>query len=130
MITTPIGSPSSWLASEITDGLQRLSVLGLARTPQPDILPITSRIWLSAVAPYTSWDRERDTPRIRDAFATLLANRTSWPAPRDFFDALPPRPEPVALPAPAPVISPENKLKLRLLQQRLKLWAKSHVISS
>ena len=24
MITTPIGSPSSWLASEITDGLQRL----------------------------------------------------------------------------------------------------------
>ena len=37
------------------------------------------------------FDEVLDGSRFRKAFVTLAATRTTWPAPRDFLDALPPR---------------------------------------
>lgn len=45
--------------------------------------------WLEAITSGRSWDQDRDTPRIREAFVTLARIRRQWPAPVDFLDAVP-----------------------------------------
>jgi len=57
--------------------------------------------WHEALTARRSWDRDRDTPRVRQAFVTLAATRRQWPAPADFVDALPPAPQLRALPKTA-----------------------------
>lgn len=121
---------ASWLADEITDGLQRLSALCLQRAPHPDVLPITNRVWFSAVAPHTTWERERDIPRIRAAFRRLIETRTTWPAPRDLLEALPERPQPKALPPPPPVLTEQARLQIRLLRARMALFTRTRVVTS
>lgn len=120
----------NWLAGEITDGLQRLSTLCLARSPQPDVLPLTNKVWLAAIEPHTLWDRGRDAPRIRSAFQVLLSTRTTWPSPRDLLDALPPRPKPPALPPPPPSTNPEHIQKLRLMRARISMFCRTNVRSA
>jgi len=44
---------------------------------------------MDAITHTRSFDQQRDTPRIRDAFRTLAATRRTWPSPADFLDALP-----------------------------------------
>lgn len=45
--------------------------------------------WVEVARQGRSWDEQRDTPRIRQAFVTLASTREQWPAPRHFLDALP-----------------------------------------
>ena len=62
--------------------------LGLDRTPARDVLRGTVETWLQVLAarPY---EQQRDTPRIRAAFAKLAETRDSWPQPVHFFEAMP-----------------------------------------
>lgn len=82
---------TEWLRDELLTGLQKLYCLGLERTPAGEILPGTAEAWVEAVTTGRAFDRELDTPRIRRAFVSLSATRTTWPAPAHFVDALPPR---------------------------------------
>lgn len=66
------------------------------------------RAWLEALTTGRVWDQERDTARIRQAFVLLAQTQRTWPAPRDFLDALPPSPMPVlrlARPASNPEVA-------------------------
>lgn len=55
---------------------------------------------MEVLADRRAWDQDRDTPRVRQAFLTLAKTRRLWPAPADFFEALPViRTELVALPS-------------------------------
>jgi hypothetical protein len=71
--------------------------------------------WVDALNCNRVWDQDRDTPRFREAFRTLAANSTRWPAPVDFIAALPAHEPQQAL--PPPVCSPEQaKANLARLQ--------------
>lgn len=70
-------------------GLQKLYLLSLDRTPAAELLAGTAQAWLEVLTTGRVWERERDTPRIRQAFVTMATTRETWPAPRHFFDALP-----------------------------------------
>lgn len=63
--------------------------MGLDRTPASDLIDGTVLAWHEAITTGRSWDRARDTARIRAAFVTLASTRETWPAPRHFLDALP-----------------------------------------
>jgi hypothetical protein len=89
----------NWLHNEILDGLSKLLCLSLERTPASDLIEGTAAMWVESLSAGMQWDRERDTPRIRQAFVTLATTRTSWPAPLHFREALPPAPALKALPA-------------------------------
>lgn len=52
--------------------------------------------WVEALTAGRTWDQQRDTPRIRTAFASMVLSATRWPMPRDLLDALP-----SSLPQPA-----------------------------
>ena len=51
----------------------------------------TAAIWIRAITEGKAYDQDMDTPRIRKAFVTLAATRTTWPAPLHFVECLPPR---------------------------------------
>lgn len=80
-------------------GFQKLLCLGLERTPASDLIEGTVMTWCEVLTVGLVWDQERDTPRIRAAFTTLAATRTTWPLPRDFIDALPRVERKLALPS-------------------------------
>lgn len=91
--------------------------MSLDRTPATDLIPGTVAAWLEVMLHGRDWDRNRDTPRIRQAFVTLASTRTHWPAPRDFLEALP-KFEPLrALPATA--CDPERAQKIIAEAQQL-----------
>jgi hypothetical protein len=64
-------------------------LLSLDRTPAAELIAGTAHAWLEAITADNTFQRERDTPRIRAAFRTMANRRESWPAPRHFLDALP-----------------------------------------
>lgn len=78
-----------WFLNEILTGLQKLYTLSLDRTPAADVLPGTASTWVEALTMGRNWDQQRDTPRIREAFARMKLDAQRWPSPRDFLDALP-----------------------------------------
>lgn len=80
---------TTWLHDEILDGLSKLLCLSLERTPASDLIEGTAAMWVETLADGMKWERERDAPRIRKAFATLAKTRTTWPAPLHFREALP-----------------------------------------
>jgi hypothetical protein len=82
---------TEWLRDEILAGLQKLYCLGLDRTPAAEILQGTAEAWVEAITTGRVFDRQLDTPRLRKAFVNLAGNRTSWPAPAHFVEAMPPR---------------------------------------
>jgi hypothetical protein len=63
--------------------------LSLDRTPAAEVIPGTVSAWTEALSFGRMWDEERDTPRIRAAFATLARVSRHWPAPADFLAAMP-----------------------------------------
>lgn len=82
-------------------GFQKLLCLSLERQPAVDLLPGTVMAWAEVIRTGRAFDEALDAPRFRKAFVTLASTRRSWPAPADFLDALPPRPELKSLPAKA-----------------------------
>lgn len=84
-------------------GIQRLLCLGLDGQPAAEVIPGTVAAWCEAMQHCRLLDEERDTRRIREAFAVLLTRAHRWPAPADFLAVLPrwvPE-EPKALPVGA-----------------------------
>lgn len=63
--------------------------LCLDSAPAADLIEGTAQAWLTAITRGRSWDQHRDTPRVRAAFETLLANAERWPLPRDLLAAMP-----------------------------------------
>lgn len=78
-----------WFQNEMIDGLTKLMSLSLDRTPASDVLQITAATWIDAATWERAWERERDTARIRGAFATLSRTCDHWPSPKQFLAALP-----------------------------------------
>lgn len=87
-----------WLARELADGISRMALLSLDRTPPNDSLQGVVVTWAQALATNRAWDQSRDAPRIRAAFARMMGTCTRWPAPATLLEHLPPAPEPKRLP--------------------------------
>lgn len=54
-----------------------------------DLIQGTVGAWVEALTANRVWDEGRDAPRVRQAFVSLSQTRRTWPAPADFFEALP-----------------------------------------
>lgn len=80
-----------WITREIATGFQKLSCLALEREPAGDAMTGTVMAWTEAVTHNREFVEQLDAQRFRKAFVALAVTRTSWPAPRDFLDALPAR---------------------------------------
>lgn len=78
-----------WLNDEIRRGLSKLLCLRLDGTPPADMIEGTAHAWLEALSFRRAWEPERDIPRIREAFTTLLRNSRRWPNIPDFDASLP-----------------------------------------
>lgn len=78
-----------WLKREILTGVQRLLCLGLDGQPAAEVLPGTVAAWCEAIQRGRLMDEQRDVPRIREAFATVVSRARRWPAPIDLIEALP-----------------------------------------
>lgn len=106
--------PEAWFDRAIAVGLARLAVLGLPGTPIDEPSSAACRaVWVDALWPGRAWDRAQDEPRIEAAFRRLALDVTRWPAPRQFLDALPARPEPTKLPPPK--MTEEERAKARAM---------------
>ncbi len=82
-----------WIVREISSGLQKLILLSLERSPALDVLSRgTLPAWVEAITEGRAFDEQRDAPRFKAAFRTLQGRCTSWPAPREFLEAMPPLP--------------------------------------
>lgn len=90
---------ATWLNDEIRVGLSKLLCLRLEGTPPADMIEGTAQAWLEALTHRRAWDSERDTPRVREAFTTLLRTSRRWPSIPDFDAALPRLEQVPALPA-------------------------------
>lgn len=80
---------ADWIQREIATGFQKLVCLGLERTPSADLLPGTVMAWREAILNGRRFDEAEDVQRFRKAFAVIAGTFKSWPAPRDFVEALP-----------------------------------------
>lgn len=67
--------------------------LSLNRQPAADLIEGTAGTWLEAIYSNRTWERERDTPRFRQAFATLFCECDEWPSPAYFLRSLPAAPK-------------------------------------
>nr|DAS24834.1 MAG TPA: hypothetical protein [Caudoviricetes sp.] len=92
------GLPAS-IHNAVIDGVQRLYVLRLDGAPADDTLPLTTQVWLDAIAWRRQW-ADDDLPRLQQAFVALTATAKRWPQPATLLEMLPPRPTPLALPTP------------------------------
>lgn len=97
-----------WMRDEILAGFQQLVCLGLERQPARDLMPGTVMAWVAALNRNRVWDQALDTARLREGFLTMMAERVTWPSPKEFVESLPGRPEMVALP---PKVSDPEKAK-------------------
>lgn len=88
-----------WMKQEIERGFQQLLCLGLPRQPALDMMAGTVLAWLTALTHNRVWDQDRDTPRIRESFRTMMATRETWPLPKDLVDQMPAPIQHVAIPA-------------------------------
>ena len=115
----------------VIDGVQRLYVLRLDGAPADDTLPLTTQVWLDALAWRRQW-AEDDLPRLQQAFVALTATARRWPQPATLLELLPPRPAPLALPAPqktaAERAADANWLEglLNKLTEKMKVKKKNH----
>lgn len=69
----------------------KLVTLSLDRTPAVDVVVGTAETWMEAICHRREWHEAHDRMRVRQAFTTLAATCTTWPNPKQFLDALPPR---------------------------------------
>lgn len=97
-----MNAPAQWFRSSIAHGLVRLVALSLPGTPPADTIELTREAWIDALWPTHAWNADLDAPRLAAAFRTLAITCERWPAPVALLRALPVRPQPPALPQPAP----------------------------
>lgn len=86
---------TDWITREISSGLQKLILLNLNHAPALDVLTRgTLPAWIEAITHNRKFEEQRDAPRIREGFRTLLDRSRDWPTPRDLLDAMPKLVEP------------------------------------
>ncbi|MDG5466801.1 hypothetical protein P9J64_00540 [Deltaproteobacteria bacterium IMCC39524] len=109
-----------WIKDEIVEGFQLLVTLSMDGQPARDVLEYTVRTWVSVIArELGNPDEEIDVPRIRHAFTRICRRGKRWPAPQDFFDALPPRPPLRRIEPSIPESTPEERLQVKRLINQL-----------
>lgn len=112
----------TWFANAVTGGIQILFTLSLPGSPPAAEIVKTDDVWSHALWSSTSgWSEQLDAPRISAAFMALARRVERWPAPKHLLDAMPPRLEPVKLPAP-PVSDEQrarNRARIRALAAML-----------
>jgi hypothetical protein len=59
-----------------------------------DLIEGTAGVWFDSAVRRGGWERERDVPRLRAAFDALVDTAIRWPAPAEFFAAMPRLPTP------------------------------------
>lgn len=88
----------AWLNNALIDGLQLLRAVPLKFAPAPDAITATLDAWLIAVSAWNiEWEQAVDERRIRHAFSVLSGTLIDWPQPKQLREAMPPRPERIAL---------------------------------
>jgi hypothetical protein len=107
---------TEWLRDEILAGLQKLYCLGLDRTPAAEILQGTAEAWVEAITTGRVFDRQ-----LRKAFVNLAGNRTSWPAPAHFVEAMPPREQLALTKQPIPADPERAAAAIAEVERMLKL---------
>lgn len=107
-----------WLVAEVAEGVQRLLVLRLEGCPPADAVEAVALAWAEALLVRGRWERQTDAPRIRQAFRSLAAHATRWPAPAQLWEHLPPRPEPPRLDPPPP--TPQERARIRAMLQQVR----------
>lgn len=80
---------TDWILDEILTGLQKLLPLSLESTPAAEVIPGTALAWHEVMVHNRTFEPDRDRARFRAAFRTLAERCRRWPAPADFFDAMP-----------------------------------------
>lgn len=115
----------AWFERAIATGLARLAALQLPGTP-PDAATASAcrSVWVEALWEGRVWAQPLDERRIAEAFSELTRRVRRWPAPAEFLDALPSRPQPVALPTPAPSAQERQRINALLndLRERMRMW--------
>lgn len=115
------GAPG-WLVAEVAEGLQRLLVLRLEGTPPADAIDGVVLAWCDALLVRGGhWDEAHDAPRIRQAYRSLAAHATRWPAPANLWEHLPSRPQPKPLPPPEMDESKRAEVKVMLAELAAKM---------
>jgi len=115
------GAPG-WLVAEVAEGLQRLLVLRLEGTPPADAIDGVVLAWCDALLVRGGlWDEAQDAPRIRQAYRSLAAHATRWPAPAHLWEHLPSRPQPQPLPPPPMDESKRAEIKAMLAELAAKM---------
>ena len=111
----------SWFFNAVLDGIQRLYILSLPRTPSADTIELTQEVWVEALWRAAQW-HEADRPRLVAAFRSLEASVTEWPSPRLLLQHLPRRSQRPVLPGPA--LTPDqrrrNQERIRELTSQLR----------
>lgn len=117
-----MSQPAQWFRNEIFTGLAKLLVLRLPGAPWEEEAEYTQQTWIEVLweAPI-GWEAERDTTRLRAAFARLARQAERWPAPRQLLDLLPDRPQQARLPKPpmSAARREQNRARLREMMSEL-----------
>ena len=107
----------AWFEQAIAVGLARLAALALPGTPIDERSAAACRaVWVDALWPGRAWAQHLDAARIEEAFRQLAARCKRWPAPADFLEALPARPQPVPLPPPSLSEAQRAQVRQRLAE--------------
>lgn len=81
--------PPPWVIRELNTGLTKLLTLSLDGHPAHDVMGGTLTVWTEAICGDRVWDEQRDVPRFRRAFRTLMTTCDRWPGPKKFLEAMP-----------------------------------------
>ena len=108
----------AWLLELVKARMERLVILGLEGRPLGRSMGAVVRMWAQIIAHrLPNADPRLDEPRIHAAFDVLEATSERWPAPKQFLDALPERPQPQ--PLPPPELNEEQRAKFKALLAEL-----------
>jgi hypothetical protein len=112
----------AWLLELVKARMERLVILGLEGRPLGRAMGEVVRMWAQIIAHrLPNADPRLDAPRIHAAFDALEAACERWPAPKQFLDALPARPQPKSLPPPAMDESKRAEVKAMLAELAAKM---------
>lgn len=101
-----------WFFNAVTEGLQRLLVLSLPRTPAAENITMVNEVWVDALwGSGELWEEKRDSHRIEEAFKALTRNSEIWPNPKAMLAVMPKRTPLQAL--PPPILSAEQVVENR-----------------
>ena len=78
-----------WMKKELMTGFQKLLCLSMDRTPAQELIMGTVEAWYEALTFNRVWYEERDIPRIRESFNTIMRTKKYWPTPAEFMECIP-----------------------------------------